>query len=290
MTTGTNPLTSVYTCGIDWLTMTHPDTAEVLGWREEQLHKVALELSGGLAGQERRVWRWQGYTGWAFCGVRWGTSRQGSVIQSSGHTAHSLAAIINWQGYRCTRVDLQVTCRTAQNDGTRAVRALELMAVDSRSRAGRGAPHAITSIDGHGSGYTLQLGRRASDRYVRVYDKGRESRDEQYAGMVRLELEAKGDLARDLWAKLEAQYFARSFVQEYVGSTLARYGLAALAELTPDVPLVDVSYSETPSDLESRLEWLRTSVRPVIRRLLADGRYYDILDALELDRRGDVPS
>jgi hypothetical protein len=122
-------------------------------------------------------------------------------------------------------------------------------------------------IIGHEAGDTARIGSRKSNYHGRIYDKYRESGEEQYRNCWRYEVECKGDAAR-VAARLVSTMdnhpapIAASVFRWYAARGVqCRFAPDAPGELSP------IGRPET--DAEGQLRWLARGVAPVVKRLLA---------------------
>ena len=136
-------------------------------------------------------------------------------------------------------------------------------------------------------GETCMLGRRASDFYLRCYDKEQESWDlndparaAHYSACWRYELEIKGVNARAQAKVYTSQRDTATWIQAMLYQYAVNHGLVptflptATAGLLPSV--------RRRSDRESKLAWLRKSVAPSLAWLGTNTSRAEIMDALGL--------
>lgn len=127
------------------------------------------------------------------------------------------------------------------------------------------------------SGGTFYLGSRSSNRYLRIYDKGR--KEKTLLDWLRLEIELKGELAHrhaEIYKEMPTQ-----FVYEIINMV----GLPESVTMqTLEQYVHDVSYQEIkPTPVKhDREAWLHNQVLPAFRRLLKEneGAALRFLDAL----------
>jgi hypothetical protein len=131
-------------------------------------------------------------------------------------------------------------------------------------RAG-GRKRATGLIIGRERGNTLNIGARISKWYGRVYDKYRESGDEQYVRCWRYEVEGKGDAAEALRAHVNAAQEPATEIPAMVAAWFGdrgvdvryRPGMAHSFEAIPASPVDDLR----------TLAWLRAAASPALARL-----------------------
>jgi DNA relaxase NicK len=129
-------------------------------------------------------------------------------------------------------------------------------------------------------GKTLYLGRRASERFIRVYDKAAESRLPDYELCWRAEVQYAGALAN----RRASQYtFGRSdpvLCHSVVLFELARRGISWM-RLPERLCFADEAQFKRKSTTNARrLEWLRTQVRPTVEKLIDAGALEEVRSVL----------
>lgn len=273
----------VTSAGVDYITLTRTDGHQIdidtVHHINDNVRRVAF---GGQAGIETKPWGHLGYSGWSFGGWRHGYGRDGVIVTASGPTAQVVLESANWFGWRCTRVDAQVTVRSDQSpDDVIAQRLTE--ALLGRRAAGSGRPYKIRHVKGHGDGDTLYIGSRRSQIYVRIYNKHAESGfSDENVGCVRYEVEYKAEAAQAVFGLIvDARDIGRE-ARSLVASKLLHYRLGGVAGV-PVLPGYNIVSGDRTTDLDTQLLWLERSVKPLIKRLLTRGYQSDIMAALGLN-------
>jgi hypothetical protein len=216
---------------------------------------------------DAKPWSGLGYYGQQIGKVAFGSSSQGALLQASGHTAHELMEL-GPQWVNCSRLDVQATL-WFERGGPELPLYMARASLAAREGA-MGTPWQVTSIDGHGKGNTTYIGSRTSEVYVRIYDKGAESGDEDYEGAVRFEAEYKGKAATRILNDTEGVLPCAEWWYSVVARTLLRRGISLPA-------VSELAYIPTPddepavSDEARRLAWLAGSVAGVVAKLIAGG-------------------
>lgn len=240
-----------------------------------------------------KPWRFCGYEGLATDSIRWG-QRGGNVLwESSGEKAASTLAFMRPSGGYCLRIDLQTTLRFSRalpGFGTSLLSSLletSRSTGPSRIRAG-----VSTATDGLWLG---TVGRRTSPSYIRVYDKGVESKLDPQGMLWRIELEAKLSHAKQLCQDHLTSLPNPSFCASYVASSLTRLGLPSLSSALASSP-VDVNLGRKSESTAGTLAvWLSQTVKPTIPRLLTVFSVAEVLEMLGLSDvavpigKGNVP-
>lgn len=153
-----------FDAGVDWLTATGTDGIEGRPFRDacEALREQERAAGGDVLPATLRD-----YVGHRGEGFFVGRRRQDSLcVLSGGRTAarwRSIAQVAS----NCSRIDLQVSLWSHGDDSQLARENYHHL---KSLPAARGRPRNLTLIQGHPRGETLNVGRRISDAYGRVYD------------------------------------------------------------------------------------------------------------------------
>ena len=264
--------------GIDWLTLQGRTTEEKewiwAAWNDW------LDLNGLTAGtlQPKRL-----SAGYALTlngrGVTWHQTGRCS-LWASGEEASTLASRKGIWLPSVSRVDIQATVRLKRPSEALHRKLRDHWRSDFSPKAYRMYKRIIESD----TGATVELGKRTSPRFLRVYDKGSQQGTAPTGSVWRFELELKGKQADDNfheWIGLgRPQSRLCGLLQAYlrkVGVELAIPNIlsdGAMAALRPQVP-----------DVESRVKWLSHSVRPVVAQLARSGHLEDALRAMGLHKQ-----
>lgn len=275
------------TAGIDWFTGTAKSADAVERLRDAALSLAEVQIADGFFG---RPWRQSGYEGFAVGHLQYGERDDGCCIRLGSHVAAS-----HW--HRCyefcenvTRLDVQSTWRYPSDCGPVIQRHYAQML--RHAKQFKKAPALSMLCDSLG-GRTVYSGRRASDNFGRIYDKGRESKEAQFDRCVRYEVELKGDrcklLARDIQrvvpshealADITLKFFRkRGCLLDSLYTSLGRF-----------TSLDDIHISAGPTDVQRSLRWLATSVGPTVRRLQQFYSIENLSATLQLSRENPVDS
>lgn len=249
----TYPTTSLE-AGIDWITATAPrgEVGQELAWfAEEQMDVEARR------GDKIESWGFQGYQGFSAGDWRWGWGKEGAIVVVTHQGAHVASRTLANKSTHWSRVDYAVTLTD--------IDPLYDPADDywcdwCDDHTGRRAKVKPTYTRTFGGGSTFSLGRRVSERYLRVYDKHQESPNEYPKPSWRWELELKRDAseARRKWCQAELP--TELDAMREVGNYLKEFRLWA-----------PWGYHENQSvhqpkvrtrDKDRILKWLETQVAP----------------------------
>jgi hypothetical protein len=198
-----------------------------------------------------------------------------SLLQVSGQEAQQAFRLMR-QGDNCTRLDIQVTVRV--ESGTVGA-TLARMACQARNApAVRGIRPKIKTIEGEHGTETAFIGKRASEIYIRLYDKFEESGKEEWKDCIRLEVEVKGKTAQALWAKCATDGMGPGYLLSVLRGLLERRGIDVTWIEWPHTSLALPLKEKT--SLERTRAWWAAQVAPSIARDVAEWGYYTALSIL----------
>jgi hypothetical protein len=266
-----------WTAGLDWFRwMTHEadDPKDVV-------HRCqAITQSDYDNASSVKPWSFVGFKGWASDSIRWG-QRGGRVLwESSGEKApFTLGRMEPSIGY-ASRIDLQITMSLSTPQLTFGSSLHKSTTQNSNSQHQNQKLRGLTTAT---SGLWLgTVGPRTSPNYLRIYDKGVESKLAEPGKLWRVELEAKYSHARELWRNHRDQLTDPKFCANYCASSLKRSGCSwPFGDIAKGD--VELKLGSNPQTTPSRLaSWISLSVRPVIPRLLTVFSVGEVLTMLGL--------
>lgn len=259
--------------GVDWITSTtdQPSSAKRL-WT-----KATFWLNQEAArGNDVRGWSMSGFKGNAAGSVQMGQRGGEVIVRLGSHLAHDHWRDVFALTQRCSRIDTQYTIRF-DCDPAVVIRKLHGQ-VQRWSKRGK-APRSFSCYIASDGSSTLYLGSRESETFGRIYDKQRESKLESLLNTVRFEAEFKGARAKVVASHLEKSGDVASECASLTAGVVQTSGgssyLGTGAPHTLCVP-------QRPSDVDRRLQWLRSQVQPVVARLLELGLRDEVLESLSL--------
>lgn len=221
------------------------------------------------------------YHGWRWGKCFLGEAEQGLMLQASGLSAQYIIEA-RLTPDNISRLDLQVTVWMTEDTPNVAVDVAR-DAVEARERA-RGRRVAVRLIEGFGAGDTAYIGTRGKKaKFLRVYDKWRESGDSEYMNAWRWECELTDVHAVMAYWNIADTGNGPELIRRLVAGYFAERGLW--------VPGEDAGPAlepwRLPKDIgsdERRLRWLAAQVAPAIEKMLARGvDMADIKRALGLE-------
>lgn len=274
--------TTVIESQVDWLTCaTHTDV------KTHQLSKVVgrLVAEEARAKMRPRPFRLNGYEGYAVGRVRAGWRGSAGLVQLSGQMAEDNLAEMADLADSITRIDIAVTAQTAEANPHIGGNHYDEACNHYAQGPGRALPSRTTDAAG---GYTVYVGHRTSDFFLRIYNKEAEQRAdhdergaERYHNCWRYELELKGLVAPSVALHCAATSDRPAYVQGYVYGYARAHGLEPVFGYEGDRVLLPGFRRRT--DRDSRLRWFAKQVAPAIREALSQGDAEEVLDALGLD-------
>jgi hypothetical protein len=266
--------------GVDWITATA--TRE---HNQHVLYDVGVdflaerELAGGDEVKRQEV-RW--YKGYGDGSVFVGKRDDSVMLRGSSVAAHDVyrRMYATHEHFNITRLDLQVTGRF-QFDYEAYGREAEAKALATIARKAKRGPGRMESHRGNGRGDTCSFGARSSQRYLRIYDKTREQRNQVEANLWRWEIEYKHPLSTKIAEHLATVPVVESVIVDYVRTEFQRKGVTVPWDGGPAIDLPTTGVSATNDG--RRVVWLNTQVKPVVSRLRESVGLEAVLVALGLD-------
>lgn len=253
-------------CGIDYVRLTSNDERQqkklLQYYRTIRAEDEALgykEITGGAFG----------FIGHKIRHALYGTKQEWAMLQVSGSRAKksiNLARV----GTQCTRLDIQ--CTYLIEDGTvqEVLRqAYEDACAHVRPKA---RPCAVKLIEERHKAQTVYIGKRASDVYIRCYDKFEESGKEEFKNCVRFEVELKGRASKQVWKQIIDGGEGMGFLLRLLADLLEERGIVIDQGDFEAYPRM-VFKKEKTSD-ENKLAWLHRAVRPTVEHLAAVWGFY----------------
>lgn len=259
----------------DWLTLTTFQESELL-----KIRNLFIPLVGGLAGKQAKVLQYKGqqYKG-GFIGVSDQNKRTHYMARFSGEMADDvMGAIVESENCigDCTRVDLQITVPLPKDYNSL------LLFNELKKGEWSGRERSVTAIMSGDGLDTVYVGKRTSDRYIRVYVKEGAS-GERY---LRFEVEYKGDRAKNVYTKLclgGRRTAGGILFGEFVGLPECKEpGMVAIGCRLRE-------YTYTSSAVErivepsSTMQWINLQVSPAVYRLINDSEQGDEIGKIILE-------
>lgn len=228
-----------------------------------------------------------GYSGLSCNGLAVMYSPERCLIRLSGGATGEGVARLWHQDTTISRVDVQSTVWFSGEPNPiirEAARHAQYAIDEGKTRVK--SLREITSNDG---GYTLYVGSRTSDVFLRMYNKYVESGgDRHYKGAVRYEVELKGAVAQSVGYQLASVIQEERAENEHIRVRMHATVYKTYLDRGIKVPFAseDGAYSlQAPrkrSDVQQKLNWLERSVKPSVYWLMERGLLSEALDSLGL--------
>lgn len=272
--------------GVDWLSATvMREEHGSDGWYAIAQSCVMAVHREGNTLENRSL---MGFRGLKAGGCFVGENEHRYYCQLSGEYADRFFEMLDRHQPHYSRIDLQVTVKYQHEQDSIAKDVYyDFISANSVLPEGRRRKgHLIVGSDG---GDTVYLGAPSSRQRCRIYNKAKQSEREAYERCWRYEVVFRDELARE-WADMRRSN--NSSVAwccvETVGQWLEARGIAVPFRFTGSVEVLP-KLRTLPTDVERKLEWLRTQVRPTIAYLLELGFESIILEYLGIALRpGDA--
>jgi len=268
---------------VDWLTASAHGTESRLRLLD---YARALAEREKKAGNKVRRWRLMGYEGTHVGACEYG-EREGmsSMVRLIGNLADEQLSTALSVADAVTRVDIACTWRCEPPDPLLGRNEYALAEMHHQLKPLSARPSFVGDADG---GYTCYVGHRASDYFLRIYNKGAEAvaKDdkediERYRAAWRFELETKGTVAPALAAMVDSREDRAAFVKDYISSWVAAHGM--VTPWTDATPTQIIPGFRRRADRDSKLRHLARNVKPTVAWLLEQGELERTLDALGLN-------
>lgn len=229
-------------------------------------------------GNARSGFALRGYRGSHAGRASYGCRPDGSIISLSGHLASVKLDDVLAIATNASRVDVAVTVRLEPPQTDIQSAAFDMACLAPRGEGTPPEAELRKFRDGHA---TFYLGKRSSERYLRVYNKELESKEVHYRGCHRYEVETKALCATAVADALRVAECRSEWVRGFVYSHCASRGVVPVFPATGHVALLPGFRRRTDDD--TSLAWIASAVRPSVGRILANGRGGDLLGALGMN-------
>lgn len=221
------------------------------------------------------------YDGVRFGPVFCGTDRVRYYVSSTGETASDLYALcVGQQGYY-TRIDVQITVKLKEPDPEYVERQYKKWTSHSH---GRYSPSQAKFVQSS-TGSTLYLGNRTSERMYRLYDKSSWF-DAAVGTYIRFEVQDNKRKSTETALTIADSTNMVKCIGAIVFGAYHKADIRVPVELVEPPSVMEV----TPKfkDREHYLNWLKTSVQPVVANLRYSVEDDRILECLGLQRPLDL--
>lgn len=274
------------TAGIDWLTLTLPWEAE--GFQPWYISGISRVNTIAKLGYQLKPRSMLGYEGISAGNCFVGERGDGVMMQFTGHHADGAFFRVYRDDAHISRIDLQVTVRFTVMPPDIARRAYQ-----DADTANRRLPahrrRKLYVIMGSDGGDTFYLGSPSSDQRARIYNKEIQSEDPDYVRTWRYELVYRNDFATSISRTIDTGASDhKNVVLSVVSSWLQYRGVDCSLFSQGEREVLPIART-LPTDIEAKIKWLRTQVRPTIKLLIERGMQDELSEALgvSLSPQGD---
>jgi DNA relaxase NicK len=252
-------LCSVLDASVDWFTGTFKEGLR-LQFAEAKAER--LLAANQEAGDQRDTVNRYGYSGEKCGAFFFGRNEQGGMAIISGSQASESWAFFAGLSENITRLDLQITLKDDDLERDWTIRAQREFL---QTRMGASGYLRSSRIKGTPDGATLYIGRRASARFVRIYDKSAESPGSYPDRSWRWEIEYKAPLALVQASKLLRTGYDAHSITEAITSALQYLGVTVPCD-APPIGWRPRAPKVVRTD-EGRVAYTRRVIAPFLKRL-----------------------
>lgn len=245
--------------GIDYLRVTSQAPS-----RQEQMfyYYQRIAMRDEKLGYEQKTGGAFGFIGKKVRHALWGVKGDWAMVQASGYEAKGGLELAKYET-QCTRIDIQATYRLDGMDvGEELDRMYEAACKQPHTNC---RPPTVKKIESRHKVETVYIGSRASDIYIRLYDKYEESGKEEYKSCLRFEVEIKGRAAKALWRKMVEEQASVGYLLSLLFTLCAERGVLMYSD---DFPQYGTTLEmKQVSSEENKIAWLARQVAPTVSKL-----------------------
>lgn len=251
--------------GIDYLRVTSNDNFR---WSKMYGYYLAVAMADSRLGFSACSAGMFGFVGEKARHAFWGTKQDWQLVQVSGRAAKN-GLRMAMSGIQCSRLDIQVTFRVRDATVAEEIRSVYEKACAMPHPGHR--PPDVKLIEHRHKAQTVYIGSRASDIYLRVYDKYEESKDQEYKGCIRFEVELKGRASKAAWKKVSTEGLGTGFLVKLLVDIFKARGIELKISDFDHLPSLTIARERT--SLEGTVAWMNRQVAPVVKRLALEYTY-----------------
>lgn len=254
--------------GIDYIRLTTDSSS---GQNALRSYYLQIRNQDVLAGYEEKKGGCFGFMGDKVRHALYGVKEGWTLLQVSGRAAKGTYMLANADN-QCTRLDLQLTYRVDADEVQLDMEDIYMQLNAHKNGAHR--PRAVKRIQEGYSTQTIYVGKRASDVFIRIYDKYAESGKEEYKDSIRFELELKGRVSKEVWRMFQEGELTLLRLLELVRDECKRQGVDMPSDnLSEDVTSLP-KREATP--VERTMQWASTMLPKAIRRISNEFGYMNV--------------
>jgi len=235
---------------------------------------IAQYLPHDAIGQ---AWSSMGYTGMNYGAIKYGRRAfNEAILIVSG--AFTEKVMIDWEMPfdRITRLDLQVTIGLREPNPEVAYNLRnELRNLPSSNRTGK-----LWTYHSSTTGDTINVGKRGSDKYLRLYDKSVDMGHEDTGHCWRYEVEFRGETAKKVCHDYYRAGDRYRWIAGIVFAEFQRRGIKPLYKVNVPISAMETAIKVTTPD--TKIQWLERCVTPVVTQLINLGYEAQVIHSLKL--------
>lgn len=260
--------------GVDYLMATTAKTSTIDKWH--RLWTVYYKGLGDNAFRNLQERTWKGYHTKELPGFMIGWRKDGAIIRLTGETASLLYQTVEPMISKVTRIDLQCTYDFTMPYPDLA-RLYKEMLIET------GYHKTLAPLIDSETGQTLYLGSFGSEHFGRIYDRAKSEKLDTIGKRWRYEVVWRNAKAQQVYRTLRQHYKMDDKI-EAMYSIVHRWYADHWCDLPMGKPPQEIDLVMVGAKIkteETQLNYLRSSIKPYIWRLIEAGTSEeDILDAL----------
>jgi len=280
--------------GIDYITATTTQRRTATSLDAFGSYLVDTQI---VEGHKERGAKLRGYWGRAAGHAAYGRRQDGAYVRLSGALADEHWSQCLQLAENVSRLDLAVTYLPASGPTRELCNLIKQLRKKYTGRWEKAPVKVFSNLAGPEA---LALGSRQSNRFLRIYDKGRESGDAYFANSLRAEAELKSETAWSMAQRLDSDENYRVQIGAYLAKFISIKGMCvpwsfktsqaslAFAGQSTSFMINSGSWDQLlprTNDLSHVLKataWMAIQVRPSCARLVDAGFRQEVLEALGL--------
>lgn len=235
--------------------------------------RVLSSIAGGVA----VVASSQGYRGWRCGSLFFGVREDGAWLEARGGLADEAYERTKGIGLLVSRLDVALTV-WFEGETNYIIKRVKEIADRGYRGQNKKWPAKPRYVDGMGEGDTFYVGSPGGKKMLRLYEKGVESGEVEYAGALRWEIQFRHERAKACYKALRLSAFR---VRQMVAIVCGEY--AAWGVPYPYVDNVEpapVLISYRSGDLDTKMKWFRDQVIPGLEKMGYHNLMHDTIKAL----------
>jgi hypothetical protein len=269
----------ILSAGIDWITATAQkgETRWNMQTYADNQRRRLMDADVTITNGYRL-----GYYGWQCEGFFHGNREGGSIVVASGAVAHNVFRGVAGIADHISRLDVQTTVSFPHDRPHLGVQAYSALKSGTPSKV---KVKNVTLITSQPEGETINLGKRSSDQYARLYDKATEGRLGEARSVWRYEVEFKRRPAGAIAARLRNDHRTEMVALSIVHDHFSARGVAPI--FTPD-PLFCPQKPALSATETNVLTWFEQCLSITVSRAIRRHGLERVIEALGLSSHVEV--